>query len=195
MRSAAPVPTPRPFPWRSAFFALLAVLVGVILVSQVGASGFQPGAINQTANWYQVNFPGIAAFPTFPTVTPRLPTAAAHTCTSGTQTITSGSTTTFYLNATSPTSRVCGSSTLKTFYIDLTVTTSAKAAAGTYTLTFTGRYIPFGSTSSQTYLVSLTLKWTTTFTASAKIDVYLDFGVAKNAASEPTVSLVNAQIS
>jgi len=195
MRSAAPSPGSRPFPWRSAFFALVAVLVGVILLNQIGASGFQPGAINQTANWYQVDFPGIAAFPTFPAVTPKLPTAAAQTCTSGTQTITSGSTSTFYLNATSPTSTVCGSSTLKTFYIDVTLTTSAKAAAGTYTVTFTGRYIPFGSTSSQPYSVSLTLKWTSTFTKSAKVDVYLDFGVAKNAASEPTVSLVNAQVS
>ncbi|MHB1434516.1 MAG: hypothetical protein ACYCPN_01215 [Thermoplasmata archaeon] len=195
MRSAAPTPNPRPFPWRTAFFALVAVLVGVVLVSQAGASGFQPGAVLQTANWYQVNFPGVAAFPTFPTVIPKLPAAAAHTCASGTKTITSGSTSTFYLNATSPTSTVCGSSTLKTFYIDVTLTTSAKAAAGTYTLTFTGRYTPLGSTSSLPYSVTLTLKWTSTFTSSAKIDVYLDFGVAKNVASEPTVSLVNAQVS
>ncbi len=195
MGSTLPAPNHRPFPWRTAFFGLVAALVVLVLVSQASALGFQPGSVSQTANWYQVNFPGTPAFPTFPTVAPKLPAAAATTCTSGTQTVASGSTSTFYLNATSPTSTVCGSSTLKTFYIDVALTTSAKAAAGTYTVTFTGRYTPFGSTSSSPYSVTLTLTWTSTFTSSAKINIYLDFGVAKNAASEPTVSLVNAQIS
>src|SRR5579875_180578 len=195
MQSAASAPAPRPFPWRNAFLALVAVLVAVVLVSQDGALGFQPGAISQNVNWSQVNFPSVAAFPTFPSVVPKLPTAAAHTCTPGTHTLASGSSTTWYLNATSPSSTVCGSSTLKTFYVDLTLTTSASAPAGTYLLTFTGHYTPYGSTTALSYSVSLTFKWTTAFTKSAKIDVFLDFGVAKNAASEPQVALVNLQIS
>jgi len=196
---AAPPPSnpgatsPRRFPWRAAFFGLIALLIGLILINQASGIGFAPSSVSQTGNWYQVQFQVSQAFPRFPTVA-TTHTKAAHTCTSGTQKVTSGSRNTYYLNASNPKSTVCGSSTLLTFYAHLTIETNATAAAGTYHLTFSGQYIPHGASTSVAYSVSLVLHWRTAFTAISTIDVYLAFGYASKVGALPVVLLVNCQI-
>lgn len=144
--------------------ALLATTGGFVLATTLSAT-----TISQSASLFSVSTGGLAAFPSTPTVAMVGVPSGVSSCTSGPVPLSSGGVAVLYEPASSGV--VC---TANDFAVVLNFTTSANAAAGSYTFT---QYTSYGSgptTGADTEVVSIA----SALTSAGTVSVYVDYGTA-----------------
>jgi hypothetical protein len=158
--------------------AILGATVGFLFASALPA----PTPVNQTANTYGFNDGANAAFPTAPTVAAVAVPSATVACTSTAQTLASGGSATLVLGASSGVT--C---TGNDFAEEFTFTTSASAAAGTYTITVFDSY---STGSTLTGAPSGTITISSALSSAGTVTVYVDFGGAVPSGGINSLNLV-----
>jgi hypothetical protein len=145
--------------------AVLGMTGGFVL-----AAGLTSTTVTQTAALYSVNTAGVAAFPTTPTVVVTAVPAAVAACSTTSQTLANSVTVDMYLPAS--TGIVC---TTNDFAEEFSFSSSATAAAGTYTFTVYTTYGAGPTSGSATGSVTVAA----VMSIVGVVNVYVDYGTAQ----------------
>lgn len=149
--------------------AMMGVTGGFVL-----AAGLTSTNVTQNAALYEVSTSSVSAFPNTPTLAVTATPAAVAACSSSAAALASGGSADLYLGAS--TGVVC---TTGDFAEEFTFTTSATAAAGTYTFT---QYTTYGAgPTSGSAAGQVTIA--TTLTSAGTVNVFVDYGAAAPPAS------------
>ncbi len=149
--------------------AMMGVTGGFVL-----AAGLTATSVTQNAALYEVSTSSVAAFPNTPTLSVTSTPASVSACTSSAQALTSGGSVDLYLGASSSVTCATGD-----FAEEFVFTSSATAAAGTYTFT---SYTTYGSpATSGSSVAQVTIS--SALTSAGTVDIYVDYGSASPPAS------------
>lgn len=144
--------------------AMVSASAGFVMATDLTAT-----STTQNASWYQVTSSAPGAFPTAPTVDVSSTPATIAACTSTAQALTSGGTANLYIGAKSTITCTAGN-----FAELFVLTSSATAAAGTYTMTVFDSYGAGPTTGTGSAQVSIA----SALTSAGTVNIYVDFGTA-----------------
>ena len=156
--------------------AMLGITGGFVLAATLTSTN-----VTQTAALYSVTSSASAAFPTSPTAAVSFTPASVSVCTSTAQALTSGGSANLYLPASASVTCTTGD-----FAEEFTLTSSATAAAGTYTMTIYTSYgagPTNGAASGQISIASA-------LASSGTVNVFVDYGSVTPPTSIASLSLV-----
>lgn len=156
--------------------AMIGMTSGFVL-----AAGLTANTVSQNASLYNVSTTAVAAFPTTPTITVTSVPSGVSACSSSSVALTNGGTVNLYLAASTGITCTAGD-----FSEEFTTTSSATAAAGSYSFTIYDSYGAGPTSGSSSGVVSIA----TTLTSAGTVNVYVDFGSSTPPAGVGALSLV-----
>jgi hypothetical protein len=159
---------------RRMLYLLTAVAMVGLTSGFVLAAGLTATNVTQTASLYTVSTSAVAAFPNTPTVAVGAVPASVSACSSSAASLANGGVADLYLPASTGITCTTGD-----FAEEFTLSSSATAAAGTYSFTVYTSYGP-GPTSG---VANGSVTIATTLSSAGTVNVYVDYGSSSPPAS------------
>jgi hypothetical protein len=167
---------------RRVLYLLTAVAMVGLTAGFVLAAGLTSTTVTQTASLYSVSTSAVPAFPTSPNISVSATPASVSSCSSSSVALTNGGSVNLYLGASGSVTCTTGD-----FAEEFTATSTATAAAGSYTFTI---YTSYGS-GPTTGSASGTVTIASTLSSAGTVNVYVDYGSSSPpAAGVSALSLV-----